>query len=667
MLRYLKSLITAALFAAVALVACGEAPGPASRNGDISDVAKKNKAVAVDVAWGGPNSSGIVLPRQAGETHYSHFMRGVEQANLRRRTLGLAFWDAYPEDQRRYTWLLETVLMPPHYASDPLDWASRARASLDVNAAEIDAEALTAWQTRYPELRAAFWVSDGISDKQRRLLWYGELENKMRLMRNTHERGQTVDPAPFLDAFLAFVAAYPTAFADNSALQREVSVHNQMLGYLWGWTFLSTGREVFDWTPENALAFLDKLDGLGVDFYSGSNGPQGGKPSLINELRQTLETTGDLPTVRRNGRIIAATSEAGRTWRELEADNRLTYHVALDRGNTGWVLHHYYDLLERVRHRAVGEDLWDSHPDHEKRWRWLYDARLEFYFGDHFVEDIRALAADYERPDLSENTKWRDDWEARYLDLREELLNLPETQEADRARFFLVEARRALGALRRTPSEDALGEQFDNQLAQTIDLLHTYHREYSDYSDNDPLSRQLVTRPDRFGLSIQDLIDFVEPYRGSRSARLQEVVGLVDRRIAFLRDGDVVDLAGPLFAGGDLNIADLRGKIVYIDPWTTTCAACIAAMPELHEAYLEYKDRGFAFVSLVYNAKEDPRGVQRYVDRMGLTWPIIVGDDIPGERLPYLLLNRDGTVYAFHDRKKRSLASLLDEMLAAEE
>ena len=90
-------------------------------------------------------------------------------------------------------------------------------------------------------------------------------------------------------------------------------------------------------------------------------------------------------------------------------------------------------------------------------------------------------------------------------------------------------------------------------------------------------------------------------------------------------------------------------------------------MPELHEAYLEYKDRGFAFVSLVYNAKEDPRGVQRYVDRMGLTWPIIVGDDIPGERLPYLLLNRDGTVYAFHDRKKRSLASLLDEMLAAEE
>lgn len=68
-----------------------------------------------------------------------------------------------------------------------------------------------------------------------------------------------------------------------------------------------------------------------------------------------------------------------------------------------------------------------------------------------------------------------------------------------------------------------------------------------------------------------------------------------------------------------------------------------------------------------YNAKEDPRGVQRYVDRMGLTWPIIVGDDIPGERLPYLLLNRDGTVYAFHDRKKRSLASLLDEMLAGEE
>ena len=89
-------------------------------------------------------------------------------------------------------------------------------------------------------------------------------------------------------------------------------------------------------------------------------------------------------------------------------------------------------------------------------------------------------------------------------------------------------------------------------------------------------------------------------------------------------------------------------------------------MPELHEVYLEFKNQGFEVVSLVYNGRDDERGVQRYIDRLGLTWPVVIGDDLEGPQLPYIVLNRDGSVFAFHDRNEESFRELIVEALSDE-
>lgn len=607
------------------------------------------------------------LHKGPSEPHFDFFIRAIETANLHRRQQGLNFWDEFPSDSRRYTWLLETVLIPPHYALDFEQYADGVRENFEFNTVKIDVNARSNWLSRYPELRASFFAADSVTEEQRRLFWYGELIAQLRELRSSKARGESADPSAFVENYLAFVEAYPIAFPDNSVLREEESLHRDMLTLLWDKSLVSLSREVLGWTPESVSEFLDKLEVIGAPFHTSSRDSGSGGLSLVQELRMVLDESGALPPVQRSDGSQTELFEGELAWSTVNLEPRLNYRLAIGAGNTGWLLYHYFDLIERVRSRAVGQVLWSEYPSRRMQWRWLYDAHLEHYFGFDVYGDALRLANDFNSLDLSSVAGWEAEWEIAYQAFRQQYLESPLTTASERASIDLMEIRRVVEAMRRIPTEGENAAYYQNTLREAMEMIHQYHSDHATFSDRDPFSRQLVSEPDRFGLGMQDLIDFVEPYRESASVRLLEAVEIVDRRLAFLSEGSTVELQGPVFDGGQFDLSSLRGDIVYIDSWTTTCASCIVAMPELHETYLDYKERGFSFVSVVYNGKEDPSGVQRFIDRMELTWPVVIGDDIEGPRLPYLLLNRDGTVYAFHDRSERDLKDLLDEVLALEE
>ena len=50
--------------------------------------------------------------------------------------------------------------------------------------------------------------------------------------------------------------------------------------------------------------------------------------------------------------------------------------------------------------------------------------------------------------------------------------------------------------------------------------------------------------------------------------------------------------------GKEISLASLRGKPVLLDFWATWCLPCVASMPELHEIYLQTKDKGLVFLSV---------------------------------------------------------------------
>ena len=90
--------------------------------------------------------------------------------------------------------------------------------------------------------------------------------------------------------------------------------------------------------------------------------------------------------------------------------------------------------------------------------------------------------------------------------------------------------------------------------------------------------------------------------------------------------------AAPNFVGiehwlnsGPLNIADLRGKVVLVDFWTSGCINCIRTLPYVTKLYDTYSGRGLIVVGI--HSPEFPferatSNVQTAIKRFGIKYPV---------------------------------------------
>ncbi len=81
----------------------------------------------------------------------------------------------------------------------------------------------------------------------------------------------------------------------------------------------------------------------------------------------------------------------------------------------------------------------------------------------------------------------------------------------------------------------------------------------------------------------------------------------------------------PLLGGGTMGLADHRGKVVLVNVWATWCPPCIEEMPDLQNLYTKMKAKGAPFEIL--GVSIDALGgdvVQKWVDRFGITFPILL-------------------------------------------
>ena len=77
-----------------------------------------------------------------------------------------------------------------------------------------------------------------------------------------------------------------------------------------------------------------------------------------------------------------------------------------------------------------------------------------------------------------------------------------------------------------------------------------------------------------------------------------------------------------LSTGDQVRLADLRGEVVLLNTWATWCKPCKEEMPDFETLHQRYRADGLHVVGVNTDEGRGDAGVARFVDRIGVTFPI---------------------------------------------
>lgn len=85
------------------------------------------------------------------------------------------------------------------------------------------------------------------------------------------------------------------------------------------------------------------------------------------------------------------------------------------------------------------------------------------------------------------------------------------------------------------------------------------------------------------------------------------------------RLGLPIDLAFSALDGRQVNLANLKGKVVLLDFWATTCVPCVRELPGLKRLYAKYNSQGLEIIGISLDS--DKKALNRFVEREKISWP----------------------------------------------
>jgi thiol-disulfide isomerase/thioredoxin len=98
------------------------------------------------------------------------------------------------------------------------------------------------------------------------------------------------------------------------------------------------------------------------------------------------------------------------------------------------------------------------------------------------------------------------------------------------------------------------------------------------------------------------------------------------------RVAPAADLSGIRFKdinGKVVDLGDLKGKVVFLNFWTTWCPPCLAEMPSIQKLYTQFKDDS-DFVFLLVDADSKLSEAQQFMQKKKYSMPVYeVASNIP--------------------------------------
>ncbi|MDR0563744.1 MAG: TlpA family protein disulfide reductase, partial [Azoarcus sp.] len=78
--------------------------------------------------------------------------------------------------------------------------------------------------------------------------------------------------------------------------------------------------------------------------------------------------------------------------------------------------------------------------------------------------------------------------------------------------------------------------------------------------------------------------------------------------------------------GERLNTAELRGKVILVNFWATTCATCVAEMPKLINTHQKFASRGLETIAVAMDYDPESQ-VRAFTERAGLPFKVALDAD----------------------------------------
>jgi len=123
---------------------------------------------------------------------------------------------------------------------------------------------------------------------------------------------------------------------------------------------------------------------------------------------------------------------------------------------------------------------------------------------------------------------------------------------------------------------------------------------------------------------------------------------------------------------GQVTLADLHGKVVYLDFWATWCVPCRKSFPWFNDVLARYKDKGFVIVAV--NLDKDKSDVRKFLEKYPADFSVAYDPD--GEvAVKYqvkvmpssYLIDRNGEIQlshgGFREKDKPKLESAIKSLL----
>src|SRR5262245_8340689 len=81
------------------------------------------------------------------------------------------------------------------------------------------------------------------------------------------------------------------------------------------------------------------------------------------------------------------------------------------------------------------------------------------------------------------------------------------------------------------------------------------------------------------------------------------------------------DFKVPALDGTRLQLADLKGKVVFLNLWATWCGPCKEEMPAMEHLWRRYKDQGLVVIALSMDSG-GAKVVKPYIEQSKYTYPV---------------------------------------------